>query len=91
VGIVSRAALWITRRSEPEPVTCTGCGCRFRAAYTAGRCPICDRPVVGFAANRGRVARLRDSLGEGWTAAVLIAAVVANVVIFVLVAVSASR
>jgi hypothetical protein len=86
--VVSRL---LVRRSDPEPVTCTGCGTPFRAAYTGGRCPICDRVVDGYEASGGRLARVRDALGEGWSAGLLLAAVVANVVIFVLVAIAASR
>ncbi len=79
------------RRPDPEPVTCAGCGCSFRAAYTAGRCPICDRAVEGLPARGGRLARVRDALGDRWSVMVLLAAVAGNIVIFVLVAISASR
>ena len=85
------AALRRARRTEPELVTCDGCGSAFRAAYTDGRCPICDRPASDLPEAAGPLARLRNRMGDRWVTGVLVAAIAANVVIFVFVAVAASR
>ena len=84
--------LALRRRSRPpEPVVCAGCGAAFRAAYTEGRCPICDRQVEEGLRAAGRFARVRDALGDRWVPALLLLAVIGNIVIFVLVAIAASR
>lgn len=87
----------VARRSraepEPEPEPCGGCGTAFRAAYTDGRCPICDweapaaqRPASRLGSTRaGRLAR------SHWALAALIASVIGNVVILVIVAASVSK
>jgi hypothetical protein len=84
----------LVRRPPAAEITCAGCGCAYRAAYTLGRCPICDRPATsneGAAQPSRRFPRLRALLADRWAAALLIAAIVGNVVVFVVVVVAASR
>ena len=73
------------RRPTPEPAPCAHCGVTFRAAYTGGRCPVCDTPVEDETVRgpTGRVARL---IGDRWTVVLFGLVIVGNVVIAILVA-----
>lgn len=75
------------RPAAAEPIECAKCGASFRAAYTGGRCPICDWTVGVETAESTRLGRLIVR----WWAPGLVALVIAgNIAIFVVVALKMS-
>jgi len=79
------------RRPAPEPITCAHCGVAYRAAYTNGRCPVCDSPARSDATAVGRTGRIATLIGDRWTAVLFGLVVAGNVLIAVLVARAVGR
>lgn len=79
----------MTTPAGTTPTCCDDCGSLFRAAYTDGRCPVCDWApprTEGPQGPAGPVERAAGFLRRRWAPALLAVAVVGNVVIAVLVA-----
>jgi hypothetical protein len=73
------------RRPEPPLVSCGRCGSDFRAAYTGGRCPICDwAPEAAVPGGARR--RLGDLAAERWPVLLFAVAIAGNIAIAVVVA-----
>jgi hypothetical protein len=66
----------------PDAVPCANCGTAFRAAYTGGRCPICDTAVAGDGVTEGRLTTL---IGDRWTMLLFGILLAGNLVIAILV------
>jgi hypothetical protein len=66
-----------------EPVVCGRCGAGYRPALTGGECPLCGLAAGGAPGRATRWARLS---GDGRLVAMVVAATVANVVVFVALA-----
>lgn len=79
------------RRPTPEPILCAQCGVAFRAAYTNGRCPVCDSPAGTEATAAGRTGRIARLIGDRWTAVLFGLVVAGNIVIAILVARAVGR